>query len=39
MQKEHQALIDQYKKNEKILERSGIKTVVLEVLMIGIVCL
>ena len=38
MQKEHQALIDQYKKNEKILERSGIKTVVLEVLMIGIVC-
>ena len=38
MKKEHQALIDQFKKNEKILERSGIKTVVLEVLMIGIVC-
>ena len=38
MLKEHQALIDQFKKNEKILEKSGIKTVVLEVLMIGIVC-
>ncbi|MGE0198511.1 MAG: hypothetical protein AB7H48_05105 [Parachlamydiales bacterium] len=38
MQKEHQALIDQYKKNEKVLERSRKKTVVLEVLMIGIVC-
>jgi len=38
MQKEHQSLIDQYKKDEKILERSQIQTVVLEVLMIGIVC-
>lgn len=38
MQKEHQALIDQYQKNERILERAGIKTVLLEALMIGIVC-
>jgi len=37
MQKEHQELIDQYKKTEKTLERSKIKTIVLEVLMIGIV--
>ncbi len=37
MQKEHQALIDQYKKNDKIIEKSMIKTIVLEVLMIGVV--
>jgi len=37
MKEEHQKLIDQYEKNEKTIEKSVIKIIVLEVLMIGIV--
>jgi len=37
MKKNHQELIDQYRKNEKALDRSRVKTIVLEILMIGIV--
>lgn len=37
MKAEHKQLVDQYKKNEKAIEKSQIKTLILEVVMIGIV--
>ena len=37
MKKEHQGLIVQYKENEKVIKKSQVKTIVLEVVMVGIV--
>jgi predicted ABC-type exoprotein transport system permease subunit len=37
MQKEHQGLIVQYRENEKAIEKSQTKTIILEIIIVGIV--